>query len=134
MTPVVWWEVETPRVDEFQAFHGAMWGWQFRSAFQDSELGRDYWLILAEGKGIGGLQRALTADPPRAGVRLYLEVDDLEASIDLAVSLGAAVERGRTELGGDDRWFANLLDPAGVSIGLWTAAPVRPGWSAPPAG
>lgn len=121
MNPIVWWEVETPLVHDFQRFHGALWGWRFRPAFQDTELGRDYWLILAGDTGIGGLQRALTSEPPRAGTRLYLEVNDLEATLDRAVELGAVVERGRTALGGDDRWFANVLDPAGISIGLWTA-------------
>ena len=123
MSAIVWWEVETPLVDDFQRFHGALWGWRFRPAFQDTELGRDYWLILAGDTGIGGLQRASTSEPPRAGTRLYLEVDDLEATLDRAVELGATVERGRTALGGDDRWFANVLDPAGISIGLWTANP-----------
>jgi predicted enzyme related to lactoylglutathione lyase len=35
-------------------------------------------------------------------------------------ALGGKVERRRTELGGDDRWFALALDPSGVSFGLWT--------------
>ena len=120
---VVWWEVETPDPEAFQRFHAAMWGWEFRPAFQDTELDRDYWLILADGTGIGGLQRALTPGPPHAGARFYLEVDDLEATVDRAVAAGARVERPRTALGGDDRWFAIITDPAGISLGLWTAAP-----------
>ena len=75
--------------------------------------------------GIGGLQRAPSGTAPRPGVRLYVAVDDLEGSLARAASLGAAVERTRTALGGDDRWFAVVTDPAGVSFGLWTAHPAR---------
>jgi predicted enzyme related to lactoylglutathione lyase len=118
-SPFVWWEVETPAPDAFQAFHAALWGWEFSPAFADSALGRDYWIIQSGGAGIGGLQRGFSS--PAAGVRFYLEVDDLETTLTRAVSLGGSVERARTELGGDDRWFANVLDPAGISFGLWTA-------------
>jgi predicted enzyme related to lactoylglutathione lyase len=125
VSPIVWWEIETPDPDAFIRFHGAMWGWAFTPAFQDSALGRDYWLIGLDGTGIGGLQRARSDERPRAGTRLYLEVPELEDALAKAVDLGAEIERGRTALGGDDRWFANLIDPAGISIGLWTAAAAR---------
>lgn len=100
-----------------------MWGWVYERAFADTELGADYWIIMADGKGIGGLQRSADAQRPRAGVRLYLEVDDLEAALRRVETLGGHVERGRIELGGDDRWFGTALDPSGVSFGLWTRNP-----------
>ena len=113
-------------MDEFQQFHAAMWGWTFRAAFQDTELDRDYWIIgAADGSTVGGLQRSLSSSPLRAGTRFYLEVDDLEATLAQAVASGAAIERSRIALGGDDRWFAIITDPAGVSIGLWTTSPAR---------
>jgi predicted enzyme related to lactoylglutathione lyase len=122
---IVWWEVETPDPDAFRHFHGAMWGWRFERAFQDSELNRDYWLIRDGEAVVGGLQRAVDPVAPHAGVRFYLEVEDLEERLRDAQERGARIERHRTELGGDDRWFANILDPSGVSVGLWTAAPPR---------
>jgi predicted enzyme related to lactoylglutathione lyase len=123
---VVWWEIETPDPAGAQAFYGALFGWTFEPAFDDpgSELGRDYWLIRKDGTGVGGLQRAAPGQPPpSAGVRLYVQVDDLEASVSQAAGLGATVERGRTLLGGDDFWFANVRDPQGISLGLWTSRP-----------
>jgi predicted enzyme related to lactoylglutathione lyase len=120
MAGIVWWEIETPDPQAFQQFHGAMWGWEFAPAFQDTELGADYWIISAGGTGIGGLQRS-AGPPPRAGTRLYVAVDDLEESLARAEALGGRTERARTALGGDDRWFATVLDPSGVSFGLWTA-------------
>ncbi len=91
----MWWEIETPDPEAFQAFHGALWGWTFERAFEDSELEADYWIIQAGGRGIGGLQR------------------------------GGRVERRRTALGGDDRWYGTASDPTGVSFGLWTGNPGR---------
>jgi predicted enzyme related to lactoylglutathione lyase/ribosomal protein S18 acetylase RimI-like enzyme len=123
MTAIVWWEVESPDPETFQEFHASLWGWTFRRAFQETELGADYWVVRAGEVSIGGLQRGDAR--PQAGVRLYLQVADLEATLGRARALGATVERRRVELGGDDRWFATFLDPTGVSFGLWTENPPR---------
>lgn len=128
MSRIVWWEIVTPDPERFQAFHGPLWGWTFRTEFEgpESELDAEYWLVLAGEDVIGGLQRAGTHDPsPAAGARLYVEVDDLEATFDDVLAAGGTVERPRTALGGDDRWFATILDPTGVSLGIWTANPAR---------
>ncbi|MBM7783955.1 VOC family protein [Tenggerimyces flavus] len=119
---VVWWEIETPDPAGAQAFYGDLFGWTFRRAFEGSDLGRDYWIITSSGgETLGGLQSG--AHRPQAGARLYVQVDDLEQTIEAALGRGATLERGRTFLGSDDFWFANLLDPQGVSFGLWTSAP-----------
>jgi len=124
MPGIVWWEVETVEPERFQRFHAALSGWTFVPAFEDTELGADYWIIQQDGQGIGGLQRApASAAAPSAGTRVYLEVDDLEATLDRAAELGGTVERTRVALGGDDRWFGVFRDPAGVSFGLWTERP-----------
>ncbi|HEY2075452.1 MAG TPA: VOC family protein [Streptosporangiaceae bacterium] len=120
MAQIVWWEVETPDPEAFQRFHGQLWGWEYERAFVDTKLGADYWIIKHAGKGIGGLQRSVTGAQPQAGTRLYVEVDNLEEALRQVEALGGAVERGRTALGGDDRWFAIASDPSGVSFGMWT--------------
>lgn len=125
MTNIVWWEIETRDPQTFRRFHAQMWGWQFRPAFADSDLGAEYWIIQHENYGIGGLQRAAGDDPPHAGTRVYLQVDDLETVLARAAEHGGTIERARTELGGDDRWFATIRDPTGVSLGLWTSYPAR---------
>ena len=120
---IVWWEIETPDPEVFQRFHAAMWGWAFQRAFEDSELEADYWIIQADGHGIGGLQRAATSTPPHAGTRLYVEVDDLEDTLKRVEAYGGCVERRRTALGGADRWYGTASDPTGVTFGMWTAHP-----------
>ncbi len=123
MSQIVWWEIETPAPEDFQRFHGPTWGWTFEPAFADTALNADYWIIKAGGKSIGGLQRSAGDARPQAGTRLYVEVDDLEKVLVEIRHRGGQVERSRTALGGDDRWFATALDPTGVSFGMWTAHP-----------
>jgi uncharacterized protein len=109
-------------------FYGEMFGWAFRRAFDEpgSELGHEYWIVEHDGDAIGGLQATLSEAPAaHAGVRLYVEVADLEATIARAAALGATIERRRTFLGSDDFWFANVRDPQGVPIGLWTSESLR---------
>ena len=126
MSGIVWWEIETAEPERFRQFHSALWGWAFEPAFEDTGLGADYWIIQQDGEGIGGLQRASPSTrPPSAGARVYLVVDDLEATLKRVVDLGGTVERTRIELGGDDRWFGVFQDPTGVSFGLWTEFPAR---------
>jgi hypothetical protein len=123
MSQIVWWEIETPAPEAFQQFHGAMWGWAFEPAFANTELNADYWIIKAGDKSIGGLQRSASSSRPHAGTRLYVEVADLEEVLRQVQALGGEVERTRTGLGGDDRWFATAIDPTGVPFGMWTAHP-----------
>ena len=127
MSQIVWWEIETPDPETFQTFHGALWGWTFQRAFEDSDLDADYWIIEAAGKGIGGLQRAATTTPPHAGTRLYVEVDDLEQALRTVEEHGGRVERRRTALGGSDRWYGTASDPTGVTFGMWTEHPPATG-------
>jgi predicted enzyme related to lactoylglutathione lyase len=122
---VVWWEIESADPVGTQRFYGAMFDWTFTPAFE-GYLERPYWVVERDGKGIGGLQAAADGQPvPVAGVRLYIEVDDLERTLARAVDLGATVERERTYLGGDDFWFATVRDPQEISLGLWTSRDKR---------
>ena len=123
MAGIVWWEVETERPEEFQRFHEAMWGWEFHPAFAETAIA-DYWVIVFDGRGIGGLQRG--SGVPSVGTRVYLEVDDLEAVLAVAEAFGAEVERTRTAIAGDARSFARFRDPVGISFGLWCETPPAP--------
>lgn len=125
MVRVVWWEIESRDPEEFMRFHAGLSGWTFESAFAGTELGADYWVIHADERELGGLQRAASSASPSAGPRLYVEVDDLESALDRVVALGGSVERSRVELGGDDRWFGTYRDPTGISFGMWTANPAQ---------
>jgi predicted enzyme related to lactoylglutathione lyase len=120
MSGIVWWETETVEPERFQRLHAALSGWSFEPAFEDTELGADYWINQQNGHGIGGLQRAASsAAPPSVGTRVYLAVDDLEATLERVVRLGGVVQRSRIALGGDDRWFGVFRDPKATPVHLW---------------
>ena len=121
VSQIVWWEIETAEPEVFQRFHHALWGWTFEPAFADTELNADYWIIRSGAAGIGGLQRSASSAQPHAGTRVYVEVADREETLRQVRALGGRLERGRTALGGGDRWFATALDPTGVTFGMWTA-------------
>jgi predicted enzyme related to lactoylglutathione lyase len=122
MSGIVWWEIETAEPERFQDFHSGLWAWTFEPAFADTSLGADYWIIKADSVAIGGLQRSLEpVKPSTGGTRIYFEVDDLEAAFVAIAQNGGTIQRRRTELGGDDRWFGIYRDPTGTSFGLWTA-------------
>lgn len=125
MANLVWWEVATLNPEEFMRFHGKLHGWTFDQAFEDSELDASYWIIRDGSSGIGGLQNARLDLAPVVGTRIYFEVEDLEKCLLRVVELGGRVERSRTDLGGDDRWFANFSDTCGISFGLWTDRPAH---------
>jgi predicted enzyme related to lactoylglutathione lyase len=50
----------------------------------------------------------------------YIGVEDLKASTDKAISLGAKVLMREQEVPGHG-WFSMLVDPTGASIALWQA-------------
>lgn len=100
--------------------HRALWGWTFEPAFAGPALGADYWIIKDGETSLGGLQRAATSPAPHAGPRRYVEVADLETTLREVTAIGGLIERKRTALGGADRGFAIVLDPGGISFGLWT--------------
>lgn len=120
MGEVVWWEVDTALPEVFQRFHGKLWGWSFSRAFEDTELTTDYWVIQHEGKDIGGMQRA-ASDADSRGMRVYVRVSDLEATLTRVLALGGTIETPRVNLDGS-QWFANFRDPTGVSFGVWTSS------------
>jgi len=76
---------------------------------------------LDTGAGMGGGLRAATGRPPRWV--LYVQVTDLGAATDRAVSLGArAVVTGKEVPGAGT--YSLLDDPSGATFGLWQPAAV----------
>ena len=121
LNTVTWWELPVSDPDRATAFLGALFGWTFSTFGDDGRtLG-----IHHDGALIGGLYRA--DGDPAAGpsIRAYLNVADLEAVLDTAQALGGSVRRGRTEVGDDMGWWAEISDPDGRPLGLCTDNPGR---------
>ncbi len=111
----VWYELATKDADAAKAFYGPLLGWEFE---QSGQPGMDYHLITKNGAQIGGIMPLTDeminngAHPMWAG---YIEVDDVDGSVDKAKGLGASVYVEPTDIPDIGR-FAMLADPQGAGI------------------
>jgi predicted enzyme related to lactoylglutathione lyase len=115
--PVVHFEVIGKDGDKLRDYYGELFGWQF-----DTDNPMDYGIVTrdgnvnAEGVGIGG-GVAKGPDGYDGHVTFYVEVDDIEAALAKAESLGGA------RIFGPDAVMEGLVlgqftDPEGHVIGL----------------
>ncbi|WIG61690.1 MAG: hypothetical protein OJF49_004438 [Ktedonobacterales bacterium] len=110
--PIVHWEIVSPENGKrLQEFYGGLFGWKM-----DTNNPYEYGVTETEtnGRGINGGIGA-TEGPGR--VTIYAEVDDLQACLDKAVSLGGTVAMEPTEIPGAVT-MAMFTDPAGNFFGL----------------
>jgi predicted enzyme related to lactoylglutathione lyase len=106
---VVHWEVQAREPAKQQAFFAQLFGWNV-----DTNNPMSYGMVSGAGKdtiggGIGGTQ-----DTPR--VTFYIQVPDINATLDRAATLGAATVMPRTDIG--MIVMAQFRDPEGNIIGL----------------
>jgi hypothetical protein len=112
---VVHFEIGAADDQPLAAFYGQLFGWDLRAL---SAAG--YTLIdTCGGSGInGGIGRSRTGEPWSA---FYVEVPDLQASLDRANVLGGATVLPVTDAGGAAT-IAMFSDPDGLLVGLVKAA------------
>jgi predicted enzyme related to lactoylglutathione lyase len=106
--------IEFPADDTERArrFYGAVAGWEFK----EMEGLPDYWLFQTgetTGGGIGKRGESV-ADK----VRVYIDVDDLEAAIAATEANGGTIVTAPSPVPGFGR-YAAVLDPEGNEIGLY---------------
>ena len=109
--PVVHFEVIGRDAKRLQEFYGELFEWKIDSA---NPMGYG---IVSTGsqQGIqGGIAQSETGD---SWVTFYVQVDDLQATLDQAVALGGEVVLAPTEVPGAVA-LAVLKDPEGHTIGL----------------
>jgi uncharacterized protein len=114
--PVVQWQIVAREPEKVAAFYSKLFGWRVRT---DNALG--YRVIeTGDERGIDG---GVWPSPPEGHnlVQLFIQVDDIDASIASATALGAQVLFPKQQLPAGDA-MAILLDPAGLSFGLVTPA------------
>ena len=106
---VGWFEVAGKDPPALKSFYGELFEW----SFHDVE-GAPYSLVdgAGLGGGIGG-----TPDGSPGHVTFYVQVDDLEAALQKAESLGGSHSMGPMEVPGGGR-IAHFPDPEGHLIGL----------------
>jgi predicted enzyme related to lactoylglutathione lyase len=107
--PVVHFEVGAADHQRLVAFYGALFGWGLR------EVSEGYTLIDTQGgQGLnGGVGRSNSGEP---WATFYVEVDDLQATLERAEALGGRTVLGVVEMPG--MAFAMFDDPDGLLVGL----------------
>jgi hypothetical protein len=113
--PFVHMELNTPDLAKAKDFYSQLCGW----SFDDVDMGSagTYSLfkpVSGPGGGMYSMEGSATAWLP------YIGVEDLKASTDKAIALGAQVLMREQEVPGHG-WFSMLVDPTGASIALWQA-------------
>ncbi|HKE96393.1 MAG TPA: VOC family protein [Povalibacter sp.] len=117
--PVTQWQIVSTNPEATTKFCGKLFGWTVASA---NALG--YRTVDTQSPdGIGG---GIWPAPAGAHsmVQLFIEVDDVDAHLDKAVSLGAKIIVPKSALPDGDT-MAVVLDPTGLPFGIYRPAARR---------
>jgi len=110
--PFIHVELLTAEPEKSKKFYSGMFDWKM-----EEFPSMDYTIVnVGEGTG-GGIMRNPVPEG-RDNWMPYILVDDVEASTQKAVNLGAAVAKDKTEVPGMG-WFSVIIDPTGAAFGLW---------------
>ena len=111
--PFVHLELTTPDVPAAKTFYSEMFGW----TFEDMQMGPDktYSTFKPE-SGPGGGMFTMPGAPTYW--LPYVGVQDINASTEKAVSLGATVHKGPMEIP-NVGWMTILVDPTGATIAMF---------------
>ncbi len=113
--PIVHFEIMGSDTAKTQSFYSSLFGWTI-----DSNNPAGYGLALTQDEGGLGINGGIGGADQGGGVyvSVYAQVDDPQAYLDKAVSLGATVILGAMQVPGMDIVVAMFADPDGNCIGL----------------
>lgn len=116
---VVWFEIYVTDLERAKAFYAELFGWEFLPL---TDYDPNYWTIDTGAESVGGalVQRSALSQSGQ-GVVLYIEVDNLQESLDQAARLGATLAQPPTRITSDAGSFALIQDLDQNLLGLWTA-------------
>jgi predicted enzyme related to lactoylglutathione lyase len=117
----VWTEIAANDVDKCQTFYENVFGWEFHKGQADPAMDYREFAVTGGERPDGGLYQIdpewFGGNPPPPHYMTYVAVDDVDASADLATSLGANVHKimdvpnvGR---------MAIMQDPTGAMIAIF---------------
>jgi predicted enzyme related to lactoylglutathione lyase len=114
--PIVHIEFSAKDREAAGKFYGEIFGWKIEQMPQ-----MNYATFDAEG-GPGGGFNPLTEDSPAGTVTVYIETDDIEATLGQITARGGKMITPKTEIPAIG-WFGLFADPTGNKVGLYTAMP-----------
>jgi predicted enzyme related to lactoylglutathione lyase len=112
MDKLIHWEIPSTDVKKSGEFLTKLFGWKTQ------QFSPDYLMFEVE-DGVGG-GIAKVEKMPEPCIDVYIKVADIPAALAKAESLGARIERPKTEIGGGMGFYAYLRDPCGCRVGLWS--------------
>lgn len=115
---VVHIEFSAKNLEAAAKFYNQLFGWKVE---QMPEM--NYATFEAEG-GSGGGFSPINDQNPAGTVLVYIETDDIDASLAKAKSLGGKIITPKQEIPGMG-WFGIFADPTGNHVGLFTAKPTE---------
>lgn len=116
--PIVHWEITSSEGKPLQEFYGRMFDWTINA---DNEY--EYGMVST--KVDGGVNGGIGGSPNGNLVTIYVEVEDLQAALDKAESLGGKTIMPPMDIPGAVS-MAQFADPSGNVIGLIKAGSVVP--------
>lgn len=111
MNKLCHWEIPSTDIESSVRFYGELFGWEFQPWSEDYRL-----FSVEDGIG-GGLTKVDTMPGP--GIRAYVEVDDIDATLARAEELGGKVVEPKAQIGKGMGWTAAFEDTCGAYMGLW---------------
>ncbi|CAN5857718.1 VOC family protein [soil metagenome] len=116
----VWHELMTPDVEAAGVFYGKVVGWTVEPWKSDGP-GVQYWSFMDGQRPAAGMMPvpSAMAGAPSSWIA-YVEVDDIDTTVDQALSLGATVVAPARTMPGVGR-FAALRDPQGAAFAAITS-------------
>ena len=112
--PVVHWEIAGRDAAKLQEFYGSLFDWNIGA---QEEMG-GYRLVEASEGGIGGGLMEAEEGMPKSYVIFFVQVDDLQVSLDNAVALGGQAVVPPTPIPSVGA-FAVFSDPEGNHVGMF---------------
>jgi len=113
--PFVHLELSTSDTARAKEFYAGLFGWEFT----DNDMGDMIYSTFKPSSGPGGGIFSMAVMP--TFWLAYVGVEDIHASTEKAVALGATVHKGPMEIPHIE-WMTILADPTGATIALFQSA------------
>ncbi len=120
--PVVHWEINSNNAGHLHEFYSKLFGWTI-----NANNPGNYGLVNTGSKmgANGGIGQNDPSQPAPPALTFYVQVSDLQSTLDMAVSMGATVITPPTEIP-NMVTFALFRDPEGNTLGLVKGEEAKP--------
>lgn len=106
-------EIPSKDFDKAKKFYGEVFGWEC------ALMGEMDYMTFKPPDGVGGGFDKVLEIAPKPGISIYIEVEDIEATIKKAEGLGGKCTKEKTQITPEYGYYAFLTDLEGNQIGLW---------------